>query len=138
MCERELTEREMAIEKEFQERKDREESKTVKPANTLVEVIGETLERIHAVPSDTPKTEAGYKSIVLCFGNGKSIHLDAEMHLCKDGVFPTITSRDGDWEMVEAAPEPGTPDLSKLDGRGLNTKTDRPADLHEIDGANQN
>lgn len=71
----------------------------------VADFIGLTLERINVVPSDTPKTETGYKSIVLCFGNGKSIHFDAEMHLCKEGVLPVIRSRDGDWEMIKAAPE---------------------------------
>lgn len=117
MCERELIER--------------EESKTVKLSNQLVRTIGETLERIHAVPTDDPNIKAGYKSVVLCFDNGKSVHLDAEMHLCKDGVLPVIRLRNGDWEMIKAAPEelrepeqpevkpprePGTPDLKKLDG----------------------
>lgn len=78
------------------------------PANPLVEVIGETLERIHCVPADVPNIYAGYKSVVLCFGNGKSIHLDAEMHLCKEGVFPVIRSRDGDWEMIKAKEESET------------------------------
>lgn len=91
----------------------------VKPANPLVEVIGETLERIHTVPSDSPHLYAGYKSIVLCFGNGKSIHLDAEMHLCKDGVFPVVRSRDGDWEMVKAELEESPADSTTLDSRKI-------------------
>lgn len=109
----------------------------VKPTNPLVEVIGETLERIHAVPSDNPNLkEAGYKSIVLCFGNGKSIHLDAEIYFVgTEGVIPVITSRAGDWEMIEAAP-----DLNYIDVPVEEEKPPREsveADLHEIDGANQ-
>lgn len=77
----------------------------VKPANLLVEVIGETLERVHAVPSGTPETEAGHKSITLCFSNGKSIHLDAGLYLSEEEVLPVIRSRDGEWEMIEAASE---------------------------------
>lgn len=124
----------------------------VKPANPMVELIGETLERIHAVPIDAPGTYAdyaGYKSVVLCFSNGKIIHLNAEIHMSKEGgILPVIRSWDGHWEMIEAEPdkvvnvsrepirEPGTPDLKQIGGADTFIEMGG-ADLHEIDGANQ-
>jgi len=79
--------------------------KQVRPANPLAEVIGSELERAHAVPQDDVHLYVGYKSVVLCFGNGKSVHLDVELHTCRNGCFPVIRIRDGDWKMLEAAPE---------------------------------
>lgn len=106
--------------------------KQVKPANPLVEVIGESLERIHAVPSDVPNLKADYKSVVLCFSNGRSIHLDAECHVTKEGLIPVIRSRDGDWEMLKAAPEERTDFMQRMPEVEPSRELGTP-DLHEID-----
>jgi len=55
------------------------EDKQVKLANSLSGFIGAKLERIHVVPQDDVHyiLDRGYKSVVFCFSNGKTIHFDA-------------------------------------------------------------
>ena len=86
----------------------------VKPANSLVELIGVKLERVHCVSSVAPNMYAGVKSIVLCFSNGKSIHMDAELCTREDGSFPVIKLEDGDWEMLKAAPDEDYPPMPEV------------------------
>lgn len=77
----------------------------VRPANPLVELIGVKLERVHCVPSKALNMYAGEKSVTLCFSNGKSIHLDAEVAIDRNGVYPVIRIREGDWELIKKVEE---------------------------------
>ena len=63
----------------------------------LAEFIGLTIERINILHSNV-----GYKTVSICFSNGKSLHLNAELHADGNSVFPTISFCCGRWEMVEA------------------------------------
>ena len=85
-------------------------SKLAIPTNPLAGAVGETLERIHVVPSDVSNLKASYKSITLCFSNGKAVHFDAEMHMCIDGVIPVVRLCTGDWEMLKAEGLPSSVD----------------------------
>jgi len=54
-----------------------EENKQISP---FEELIGLQVDRVHAVPS----AELGYKSITLCFHNGKSICFAARINTSRE------------------------------------------------------
>jgi len=78
-----------------------DESKQIGTRQSLgPEFLGAELERVHYIPV----SGIGYKSVTLCFSNDKTIHLEVELDMSKQGVRPVIRMTKGQWEMIKAAP----------------------------------
>jgi len=91
MSERELTEREMAIERK---------SKMAKLPPPLAEFIGVKLDRVNVVHAHTSSLYTGYESVAFYFSNGKSMRLDVKTLV---GI-PAIRLSKGSWERIKATP----------------------------------